>query len=119
MSYVSDHASALADVQAAGAAVVFTLDTPGDEQTDGTFATPATQTVSGYAIEDGGDPKEYERLGLTVHEAPRLFFVATTYGQEPTPGMTCTWAGRKYTARSAKPFRPDGVAIFTHTIIAR
>lgn len=119
MSYAADHASALADVRAAGAAVVFTLETPGVEQPDGTFASPTTTTVSGYAIENGGDPNEYERLKLTTHEAPRLFFVATTYGEEPVPGMACTWAGKRHTVRSAKPFRPDGVALFTYTIVAR
>lgn len=119
MSYAGDHAGALADVRAAGAAVTFTLDSPGAEQTDGTFAGATSQTIAGYAIEDGGDPKEYERLKLTVTEAPRLFFVASTYGDEPVPGMVCLWAGRKHTVRSAKPFRPDGTAIFTYVIIAR
>lgn len=119
MSYASDHASALADVRAAGAPVTFVLEQPGTEQADGTFSTPTQRVVTGYALENGGDPKEYERLGLTEHEAPRLFFVAETYGEEPDPGMTCVWAGRRHTVRSAKPFRPDGLAIFTYAIVAR
>jgi hypothetical protein len=116
--YASDHAGALTDVTTAGAAVTFSLDTR-VEQTDGTFTSDATSTVSGVAIEDGGDAKEYERLGLTPHEAPRLFWVPSTYGETPEPGMTCTWAGLSYTARSVKPFRPDGTTVFAYVIISR
>lgn len=119
MTYVSEHADALADVANAGASITFTFSSPGTQAADGTFSGASDTAVAGYATEDGGDPKEYERLGLTQHEAPRLFFVASTLGDVPALGAACSWGGASHTVRSVKPYRPDGTALFSYVIVAR
>jgi hypothetical protein len=118
MAYTADHASALTDVASAGAAVTFTLVTR-TQTASGTFGTATSSTVTGYATEDGGDPIEYARLNLAQSEAPRLFFVPTTLGDVPPLGSTVSWGGATYTVRSSKPYRPDGVALFSYVIVAR
>lgn len=118
--YAEDHASALADVREAGTAIAFTLDSPGAQTaTTGLYANPTTTTVSGYAIEHGGDPKEYERLGLIQSEAPRLLFAPDTYGEEPPLSASCTWGGGTCIARSVKRIGPDGTAIMSYVIVSR
>ncbi len=119
MSYAVDHASALADVAAAGVAVTFTLTTPGAEASDGASTSVTVSSVSGYATDAKGSPLEYQRLGLTPGEAPALFVVASTYGEVPALGAAVTWGGVAYTVRSVLPYRPDGTALFSTVIIAR
>jgi hypothetical protein len=118
-SYSAEHAGALADVAAAGAPVTFTLDSPGTEGVDGLFTGASSVSVAGHATEDGGDAAEYERLRLAPSEAPRLFFVPTTEGDEPSVGASCTWGGRSHIVRSSKPYRPAGTALFAYVIAQR
>lgn len=118
--YATEHAGGLADLQAAGTAMTFTLDDPGTEQTDGTFSGGSRTTVSGYATDaDGGDPKAYEALKLTESEAPRLLVFTETYGDDIPLGASTRWGGALYTVRDVKPYRPDGVTLFSYIIIAR
>ncbi len=121
MSYATEHAGALADVQAAGAFLTFTRTTLGAESSTGKFASaPATGMMLAYGTESGGDPKEYEALGLTPLESPRLFVVCVTYGDIPQLGSRVAFGpGALYTVKSVKPYRPDGVAIFSYVIISR
>ena len=74
-SYASDHASASADVRAAGAAVTFTRTSPGTEQLNGTFDGASATTIFGAAIAKRGDPARYAALGLTLAQAVTLLFV--------------------------------------------
>lgn len=118
-NYASDHSDALATVADAGAAATFTLTSPGtyDEST-GTWSTPTTSTVTGSAVEVGGDPDTYERLSLIRSSAPSLFFTPDTYGSLPTVGYTVTWGGVSYTVKDVLPLSPDGTAIAATILVA-
>ena len=105
MSYSEDHASALADVQAAGAAVTFTKG--------------ATTTCPGYAIGLQDDLRRYEELKLTETTRRTLLFVPTTYGDEPASGSTCDWGGHRYVLRDLAPFAPNGSMILARPVIVR
>ncbi len=119
MSYAPEHASALADVTAAGSAVTFTWRTPGvhDPATD-TFTTAATVTVAGYALRVRGDPDRYRALSLVEAQAPTLLFTPTTYGALPALGASVTWGGTVYTVRDVAPLAPDGTAILARVVVA-
>lgn len=118
MTYQSEHADALADVEAAGAAVTFTLVTQTyDAETD--TSTPATTTVSGHAVRVRGNPRQYEALGLVEASTPTLLFVPTTYGEEPELGATVVWNGETYTVRDVAPLAPDGSAILSRVVVSR
>lgn len=121
MSYATEHAGALADVQAAGAALSFESTSLGTESSTGQFANaPVVTTMLAYGTEDAGDPKEYEQLGLTPLEAPRLFVVCVNYGDIPPLNSKVSFGpGAAFTVRSVKPYRPDGVAVFSYVILAR
>lgn len=118
--YTQDHAGALADVKAAGAAVTFTLENPGtlDEAT-GLYTSASSTTVSGYAVRDRGNPKTYESLSLKQSEAPTLFFTPSTFGSLPLPGYTVVWGSVTYTVRDVEPLAPDGTAIGAYVVVAR
>ena len=121
MSYSGDHAGALADVKSAGALLTFVHTTLGTETPQGKFSlAPIIDRMLAYGTEDGGDPKEYEALGLTPMESPRLFVVCAIYGDVPRLGSHVTFGlGAPYTVKSVKPYRPDGLAIFSYVIISR
>lgn len=117
--YATDHAGAVADVAAAGAAVSFTLTTPGtyDATTD-TYSTPTTVTVSGYAIETGNDPDVYIALSLIQSNPATLFFTPSTYGAFPKLGYAVTWGGIAFTVKKVTTLSPDGVVIAAWVVIA-
>lgn len=112
MSYATDHADALADVTDAGAAITWSITTPGtyDETTD-TYTTPVTTSCAGSAIEVDGDPNEYRDLELIQSNPVTLFFTPTTYGDMPSLGMTGTWGGVARTVKKVRRLSPDGTAI--------
>jgi hypothetical protein len=118
--YAAEHASALADVRAAGAAVTFTETRPGtkDEATE-TYSAPTIVTVAGYAMQVAGDPRRYAELRLVQSEAPALFFVPATIGTLPAALSTVVWNGLTYSVRDIAPFGPDGPAIFATIIVSR
>lgn len=120
MSYAADHAGAVADVQAAGARVTFTLSSPGT-YTDATDAwtSATTTTVAGYAIRVGGNPVRYAELNLRQSEAPTLLFTPSTYGSLPALGSSVTWNSLVYTVRDVQPLAPDGTAILARVVVAR
>lgn len=103
MSYATEWASALADVQAAGAAISFA----------------GASTVPGYAIRTRGNPQKYAALKLVESEAPTLFFVPSTYGDTPDLNALATFGGTEYAVVSVEPVAPDGVAIAAHVIVGR
>jgi hypothetical protein len=120
MSYRSDHRGALAEVTAAGAAVTFTTDRPGSYNPATDVWTAGTAgSVTGYAMQVDGDPREYERLGLVQSEAPTLLFTAETYGEQPGLGDRVAWGGGAFTVRSVRPLAPDGTAILSYVVVAR
>lgn len=100
--------------------ITFTYSVPGtyDAATD-TWATPATTTITGSAIQVRGDPEVYKALGLIEYEAPTLLFVPTTYGSKVAPGYTVEWSSVTYTVRSAGHIAPDGVVIASRVVIAK
>ena len=120
MSYSEDHASALADVQDAGASVAFSLVSAGthDPATD-TWSGGSTTTVTGSAVRTAGNPERYKALELVESEAPTLFFTPDTYGSLPDQGSTVSWGGVTYTVRDVDPVAPDGTAIGAYVVIAR
>ena len=123
--YAAEHRSALVDLLAAGAAVTFSRMTPGAHNAaTGVVAAPTETTVAGYAIQirmlTASDRETYRGLGLTPAVAPMLLFAASTYGDAPGLGDTCTWNGAAYTVKGfGDPVAPDGVPILTRAVIAR
>lgn len=120
MTYAPDHKGALADVAASGAAVTFTRRNPGTHNPlTETFTTSGTTSVAGRAIKTRSNPRQYEALKLVQTEALTLFFVPTTYGDMPTPGMQCTWAGQTHTVRDVDPVAPDGTVIAARVVVSK
>ena len=119
-TYAPDHASALADVADAGAAVTFTSTNPGtlDEAT-GLYTSGTTTTTAGYAVRVRGTPKTYVALSLKESEAPTLLFTPTTYGSLPSLNATVAWGGVTYTVRDVEPVAPNGTAILARVVVAR
>jgi hypothetical protein len=120
MAYESEHASAVADIRAAGAPVTFTREKPGeyDAATDSWTEPMDWASADGWAMQVAGDPRQYERLGLVEIEAPTLMFAAERFGVAPGLGDAVTWADRRMTVKSVLPFAPAGVAIFAYVVVA-
>jgi len=120
MSYAAEHAGALADVADAGAAVTFTLSSPGtyDAATD-TWTTPVETTVAGQAMQVSGNPEDYRELSLVESEAPTLLFAPTTYGSMPDLGYTVVWASKTYTVKMLSPLQPDGTTILARLVVGK
>ncbi len=119
MSFAIEHASAVQDLKDVGAAVTFTDTTATHDPTTGTFTSPTSSTVSGYAMKKRSDPKRYEALGLSEQDIQTLLFVPNTYGDTPSLGSTVSWMSRTYTIRDVDPLAPDGTAILAEVVIAR
>ncbi len=116
--YAEDHASALADIRAAGFPVTFRKIFAGtyDEATDLT-SDPYTRTVTGAAIRVSGSPRAYEQLSLKQSEAPSLLFAPDTQGELPEPGAETIIAGAIYVVRDVAPLAIDMVAILATIIV--
>ncbi len=119
MGYLAEHASALADVAAAGAAVTFTrVSETYDSTTDG--VTNATNTsIAAYAIEVRGKPDVYRALSLIESTSPTLFAVPVTYGDRPSVGDTVTWGGDVLTVKDVDPLAIDGTVILARCVCTR
>lgn len=120
MTYATTHARAKTIVVGAGAAVTFTLTTPGtyDSTTD-TYSAPSTASIVGSAVRVAGDPQQYKALELVEEEAPTIFFTPTTFGQLPAPGYSVTWGGLTFVTRAVRPISPDGTAIAARIVVSR
>lgn len=117
-NYAAAHARALAAVAKKGAAVTFTLESPGtNSATDDSWTNPATTTVTGKAIEDEGDPETYRALELIDVTPSTLFFVPTTFGQLPPLNSIVNWAGANRSVKAVFPLRPDGRTIAARVIV--
>jgi len=122
-AYAAEHASALRDVCAAGYAVTFSTGTPGTyDAATGTFTTPTTGTVLGFAmrkIPTQADLDRFRQRGLTEDKTALLLVVASTYGEHPAMGATVTWEGETMTVRDRRPLSPDGVVIKSDIAVCR
>jgi hypothetical protein len=119
-SYAAEHASALADIRAAGADVTFSVDLPGTyDAATGTYSGASTVTVTGAAVRVPGNPETYRRLSLTEGEAPTLLFAPNTYGSMPTLPMRVTWDSVDYTVRDISPTGPSGPPWLARVVVAR
>ena len=120
MSYVEDHAGALADITEAGAAVTFSFISPGtyDAEKD-KFVTPTTTEVAGFAVRTRGNPDTYRALSLVESEAPTLLFAGSTFDEKPEPGYTVTWDSIEYTVQDVSVVSPDGNNIISKVLIAK
>lgn len=109
MSYATEHAGALADVTEAGAAVTFSLTSPGtyDAATE-TWSSPTVTTVTGYAVQD--DAATHRRAGEVIAAANVvLFFTPMTIGNLPVAGYTTTWNSVAVSVvRTFRELNPDG-----------
>jgi hypothetical protein len=120
MTYALDHASAYADILAAGAAITFTKAVPGTMTPgSGVFSGASSSAVAGVAIRDKGDPKRYEALKLTQTEAVTLLFAPSTYGQMPELNAVGVFAGVTYRVRDVEPVAPDGNVIIASIVVTR
>lgn len=103
-----------------GAAVTFTLESPGTEDPEaGTWSSGSTSTVTGYASRVGGDPKRYQALNLIESEAPTLDFTPDTRGSLPALNSSVSWGGVTYFARDLDIDAPDGTSNGARIIVAR
>ena len=109
--YAPEHASALADLKAAGASpIIFT-------RADG-------HKVSGAAIEVRGDPVRYQLAELVLATMPTLLFAPDDYGLRAftpsfvLPGDRTTWNGIGFVVRDINYTAPDGVVIVSSIVIA-
>ena len=116
--YTADHASALADVQAAGLAVTFSLTESTQDATTESFSAVTTSSVSGYAIQDYGSEKSFRAQGLITADQEVLFFIPSTIGDVPEVGSSCTFGLTVYTAKMVKPFAPNGTAIAIWVVVS-
>lgn len=116
MSYAATHTRASRTMAKKGAAVTWSLTTPGtyDSETD-TYTTPVTDGCSGSAVEMDGDPAEY--ADLIALNPSTLFFTPTTYGDLPVLESTGTWAGATKTVKKIFPLRPDGTVIAARLVV--
>lgn len=109
MSYAGTHSSALATVTRKGAAVTFTLTSPGtyDATTD-TYTAATTSTVAGYAVQD--DAASHRKAGEVIGETNVvLLFTPSTRGSLPVAGYTTTWNSTAFTVvRTFREINPDG-----------
>lgn len=119
--YSADHASALADIAAAGSAVSFAYTTGAsyNESTDVTTgATPATMT--GQALGVKGNQRRYAELNLVTKKRATLLFAPTTLGDEPPLGSAIVWGSETYTVRSVDdPVALNGSLILARIVIAK
>ena len=125
--YAAEHASALADIIAAGASpVTFTRSTSGtfDDATNA-WIDAASSTIAGAAMQVRGDPERYAAKGLVLSTMPTFFFVPTLYGLRAytpdfvMPGDTVVWNGVTLTVRDVDPNpAPDGIVIASRIVVA-
>jgi hypothetical protein len=120
VTYAVEHASAYADILAAGTAVTFTKVTLGRDPLTGA-STKTTATVSGAAISVRGAKRAamgrlFAELNLTERTAVALLFAPATYGELPQLDATTTWAGKKVTVKWVDPLDPDGTPIISRVI---
>jgi len=124
-AYAAEHASALADLRAAGMPVTFSRRVPGVHApaTD-TWTGPTATTITGAGIQKKGDPQRYLALGLVRASAVTLFAAPTDYGLRAytsdfvVPGDTIEHNGVTLTVRDVDPNpAPDGIVIAA-TIVA-
>ena len=116
--YAAQAATARGMLQRKGVAVTFTRTTPGvsDPLTD-VWTTPATVTVTGYAIRTAADPDRYRALALVETQALTLLFAPTTVGALPDLSYTTTWSGTTYAVRDVSPVAPDGTALGGRVVV--
>src|SRR3990172_6553560 len=115
--YASKQSSALATLQRKGAAITFTLRVDGTpDPTTGDFSGATTIAVSGYAVEDEGDPTEYEALELTKLSPVTLLFASNPVGSLPALGSVGTWGGVAKTVKRIRPVQPDGAPIVAYVV---
>lgn len=109
MSYAADHADVVATLAEDGAAVTFTLATPGtyDPATD-THSDATTNTVAGYAVQD--DAAKQRLAGEVIGQSNVvLLFSPSTRGSMPAAGYTTTWNSTAYSVvRTFREINPDG-----------
>lgn len=117
--YAQDAIDALADIRAAGAAVVF----PGagtaptyDATTSQWSGGEAGSAVTGYALQLEGDPVRLASLNLVLINPVTLLVAAYGLSVTPAPNMSMTWAGTTYVIRDVQVLAPDGTAI-TYTVV--
>ena len=108
-SYAGVHSRSYSLVGRKGASVTFTkLTTTYTAETN--TSTVASSTISGVAVEDSKD-KRVSPGGLTEARGLVVYFVPSTFGDEPEEGATCSWGGTSYTVTSVKSVAPDGTSI--------
>lgn len=121
MSYTATHSHALATVTRKGAAVTFTLVSPGtyDAATD-TYTDATTSTVLGSAVQD--DATQHRKAGDLIGTGNVVvFFTPTTRGQLPLPDYRVTWGSAAlHVVRTFGGIDPDGQgAIAAYVELAR
>lgn len=118
-NYTTDHASALADVSDAGAAVTFTLTGQGTYNPATDTTTPGLDvTVDGSAVEVRGSLFHYQQLGLIATKARTLLFVPTTFNTAPLLDSVVVWGGESYTVKNVQLIAPNGDVIAARVVVS-
>jgi hypothetical protein len=127
MSYAAEHASAYADVLAAGGGTTktFTRSSPGTEQADGTFAGGSDTSIICAAFAKRGNADRYAKLGLshalalTLFVSPQLATLRAHTDEFVRAGDTLPWNGASFTVKDVGPLTAlDGYVICGEIVLA-
>jgi hypothetical protein len=115
--FAAEHASALEDIRANGASVVFTLATSSYNQSTDVESSASTVSVTGAAIRTKGKTRNTDG-SLVKAVSVTLLFAPDTYGERPDLNATVTWEGDTYTVVDVDPVAPDGTDILSRVGLA-
>lgn len=118
MSYAGDHASAYADVAAAGTLCTFVREQQGAETVAGTVGALTRSTIPCAAFAQRSSPERFAELGLTLERAVTLFVAPAVYplraytAEFIRPNDTVVWNGVPMTVRAVGPLiAVDGTVV--------
>lgn len=119
MTYAVEHASAYADLAAAGESWTFARTRVAYVPATG-VQTPSTTTITAKAIRRRDFPRGYIAPTLTQQETLSLLICGAAYGDTPLPGDTATSGnGTVYTVDFVTPVAPDGTTIVARVVVSR
>lgn len=116
--FAAEHASARADIGAAGQTVTFTKASATHDPATATFSGSSSATVTGAAMRVRGNPATFTPGRLVQADEVMLLFAPDTYGNRPELGSTVSWEGHTREVVAVNPLAPDGTDILSRVVIA-
>lgn len=123
MSYAGEHASAYADVLAAGTSLAVSRSAQ-TESSNGALGTPTRTSIAIAAFAKASDPVRLRELGLTLDKALTLFVCPETFPLQAytdefiKPLDTLPWNGVTFTVRAVGPLIQLDGNVIAGTIVA-